>query len=201
MSAQFDLFGAPPTSPKVRRPPTPPAGQDRLLFAIYPEPEAVEAILRQGAALRAEHRLVGRPRPPQILHMTLRHVGDFVGPPPEVVETLLGALADFTAPAFEITLDQTMRFAGSRAFVLLAGATRNAGLIDFQQALCERLDAAGAGWRVGGAAFTPHVTLSYEDVAVAQPIDPIRWTVRDFVLTHSLIGQTRHDTMARFPLG
>jgi 2'-5' RNA ligase len=136
-----------------------------------------------------------------VLHVTLRHVGDVVGPPREMVEALTAALAEVELPAFEVTFDAVTRFVGSRAFVLLASEDANGGLIEFHKALCARLDGAGAGWRVGGGAFTPHLTLSYEDREVrVRPIEPLTWTAREFVLTHSLIGQTRHVSLARVPL-
>jgi 2'-5' RNA ligase len=33
-----------------------------------------------------------------------------------------------------------------------------------------------------------------------QPISPIRWWVREFVLVHSLLGRTHYNFLARFPL-
>jgi 2'-5' RNA ligase len=35
----------------------------------------------------------------------------------------------------------------------------------------------------------------------ARAVEPIRWTVREFVLVHSLLGQTRHVPLARWSLG
>lgn len=199
--AQFDLFGAPAVPAKRPKPPPFPQGRDRLLFALYPDPEAAQGIARQGAALRAALGLRGAARPTEVLHITLRHVGDLIGPPREMVERLLEALAGFEFEGFDVRLDSAMRFVGAGAFVLLASEEANRDLIDFRRVLCGRLDAAGAGWRVGGGAFTPHVTLSYEDREVpSRPIDPIVWRVREFVLVHSLLGQTRHTALARFPL-
>jgi 2'-5' RNA ligase len=46
--------------------------------------------------------------------------------------------------------------------------------------------------------FTPHVTLLYGDRAVDEsPVAPIRWTVNEFVLIHSLKGHT-HVARWRF---
>jgi 2'-5' RNA ligase len=46
--------------------------------------------------------------------------------------------------------------------------------------------------------FTPHVTLLYDRREVEElPIEPISWTVRDFVLVHSRQG---HLHLARWPL-
>jgi len=46
------------------------------------------------------------------------------------------------------------------------------------------------------------VTLLYDDVLVQErAVEPIRWTVSEFVLVHSLLGQTRHIPLARWSLG
>jgi 2'-5' RNA ligase len=55
------------------------------------------------------------------------------------------------------------------------------------------------GFRRGAITdFTPHVTLLYDRRNVEeQPIEPISWTVREFVLIHSMQG---HTHLARWPL-
>jgi 2'-5' RNA ligase len=66
---------------------------------------------------------------------------------------------------------------------------------------------ASALKRVGlGAAtqrdFRPHVTLTYDEVrAKPAAIDPVAWTVCDFVLVHSQLGKTAHHHLGRWPLG
>jgi RNA 2',3'-cyclic 3'-phosphodiesterase len=48
---------------------------------------------------------------------------------------------------------------------------------------------------------TPHVTLLYDKRVIdEQPIEPISWTVREFVLVRSLHGQSRHIDVARWQL-
>jgi 2'-5' RNA ligase len=49
--------------------------------------------------------------------------------------------------------------------------------------------------------FTPHVTLLWADRRVADyPVAPIGWSVREFVLTASLQGLSRHIDVARWQL-
>ena len=49
--------------------------------------------------------------------------------------------------------------------------------------------------------FVPHMTLLYDTRMVAErPIEPMRLTVRDFALVHSLVGQSRYIELARWPL-
>jgi 2'-5' RNA ligase len=49
--------------------------------------------------------------------------------------------------------------------------------------------------------FMPHVTLLYDRQTVdAQGITPVSWRVTEFVLVHSLLGQSRHIVLGRWPL-
>jgi 2'-5' RNA ligase len=42
--------------------------------------------------------------------------------------------------------------------------------------------------------------LRDEQLLPEQPIDPIVWTARKFVLVHSLLGRTTHHHLAHLPL-
>jgi RNA 2',3'-cyclic 3'-phosphodiesterase len=73
-------------------------------------------------------------------------------------------------------------------------------LMDFQRELGDAMKLA-ALHRWVAPAFTPHVTLAYDPQEVPlQAIEPIRWVVSEFVLVHSLIRQTRHIVLGRWPL-
>ena len=62
------------------------------------------------------------------------------------------------------------------------------------------LEMAGLGPRAPH--YTPHLTLLYGDRFVADhPVEPVGWTVHEFVLVHSLLGRSRYLLVARFPLG
>ena len=61
-----------------------------------------------------------------------------------------------------------------------------AGVTALQNALGNALAKAGLGARQSA----PHLTLLYDARRIdEQPIEPIDWTVREFVLVHSLLGQ------------
>jgi 2'-5' RNA ligase len=50
--------------------------------------------------------------------------------------------------------------------------------------------------------FNPHLTMLYDEQIVLEAgIPPLRWTVHDFVLVHSVNGEARHHHLARWPLG
>ena len=72
-------------------------------------------------------------------------------------------------------------------------------LIAFQRALGHAIQRRGWPRK---AAITPHVTMLYDERAVEDhAIEPVRWTVRDFVLVHSLRGQGQYNILGRWPLG
>jgi 2'-5' RNA ligase len=49
--------------------------------------------------------------------------------------------------------------------------------------------------------YTPHVTLLYGDHLVAdRRVATVSWPVYEFVLVHSLLGRSRYNVLARFPL-
>jgi 2'-5' RNA ligase len=52
--------------------------------------------------------------------------------------------------------------------------------------------------RLATTNFTPHVTLLYDARDVDEfPVEPIGWTVKEFVLIRSLNG---HEHLVRWPL-
>jgi 2'-5' RNA ligase len=94
---------------------------------------------------------------------------------------------------FEVSFDRTATFrsgSGNRALVLLGDETS-----DRLKSLGHTLRAAMADKGMGRRSpedFTPHVTLLYGERAVDEyPVAPIRWTVNEFVLIHSLQGHRR----------
>ncbi|MDP2449481.1 MAG: RNA 2',3'-cyclic phosphodiesterase [Polaromonas sp.] len=179
-----------------------PRPTDRLFFAIYPDAAAAAQIARLAQQLRAEHGLQGKPLKPERFHVTLHHLGDYAGLPQDLVAAACGAAASVAAAPFDVTFDRVASFTSAprnRPFVL-RGDDGLAPLAAFQQSLGEALKKTVLGrWAKPG--FTPHVTLLYDDRSVpAQAVTPVSWTAREFVLVHSLMGQTLHVPLARWPL-
>lgn len=179
----------------------PPAATDRLFFAIFPSASAAERIASLARRLRSEQGLKGRPLATDRFHVTLHHLGDHAGLPQDIVARAQTAAAAVVAAPFEVAFDRAASFRRPRncPFVL-RGAEGVVALTVFQQALGSKLKEAGlARWAEAG--FTPHLTLLYDDRCVdEQAIETIAWTAQEFVLVHSLIGQTRHVPLARWPL-
>jgi 2'-5' RNA ligase len=179
-----------------------PTPTDRLFFALFPDAEAAERIAQCARQLRAEHGLHGSPLKTERFHITLHHLGDYAGLPQGVVDMAGKAAAAVKSRPFSVTFDRAASFSSSprnRPFVL-RGDAGLAALMIFQQALGIEMTKAGLG-RWAKPAYTPHVTLLYDDRAVPeQAVESITWTAGEFVLVRSLIGQTRHVPLARWPL-
>ncbi|HVI59959.1 MAG TPA: 2'-5' RNA ligase family protein [Luteimonas sp.] len=176
---------------------------DRLFFAVFPDAAAAARIAALAASLRAAHGLHGRPVRADRLHVTLFHLGDYHGLPMDLVDEATQAAGKVAMSPFETGFDSASSFAGrprNRPFVLRGDEAGTAGIAGLHAALGERLKATRlAQWARPG--FVPHVTLLYDERTVeSQPIEPVAWTVREFVLVHSLIGRTEHRPLARWPL-
>jgi 2'-5' RNA ligase len=180
----------------------PPHPTDRLFFAAMPPSEVATQIAGLAGRLRESLGLKGRPRPTAHLHVTLHHLGDFAGLPQQRVEEACAAAGGVALDAFEARFGGVCSFAGrpgKHPFVLL-GADDAPGMAALHAALGARLAAAGLGRRE--RAFVPHVTLLYDARNLApQPVDPLGWTVREFVLVHSLLGRTEYRVLGRWTLG
>jgi 2'-5' RNA ligase len=176
---------------------------DRLYFAIFPDAAVAARMAQLAQSLRREHGLKGKAFDTRRLHVTLYYLGDYEGLPAQVVAAAIDAAATVMAPAFEIEFDRALSFgtrAANRPFVLGGGAGV-AALTAFQRTLAAALCQCGLG-ASAQPQYTPHVTLLYDDGLVAeQPVEALRWKVREFVLMHSLLGRITRLPLARWPLG
>lgn len=181
---------------------TPLRPTDRLFFAVFPDAAAASAVERLAQRLREAHGLRGRPLPSGRFHVTLHFLGDHAGLPADIVEAATRAAASVVARPFEVVFDRAASFNRRqfrKPFVLLGGEGV-AALGAFHRTLGEALVHVGLARRVE-ARFTPHLTLLYDDQAVPeQPVEPVRWTVSEFMLVHSLLGRTQHLPLGRWPL-
>jgi 2'-5' RNA ligase len=174
---------------------------DRLFFAVMPPPASARdaadraRVLREGLALR------GKPRPTEHLHVTLHHLGDFDGVPPQLVAAATAAAARVALAPFPVRFDRAGSFSGrpgAHPFVLL-GAADAPGLTRLHDELGTSLAAAGLARRE--RPFVPHLTLLYDARQLSpQPIDPLGWTAQEFVLVDSLLGRAEYRLLGRWPL-
>lgn len=141
--------------------------------------------------------------PVERLHVSLQHVGDFVGLPDTVVGQASRIAASVRRPTFTVAFNCVMSFRGrpgNQPFVL-RGDGGTIGLTMLQQALGEAMEKSGL--TRAAEHYAPHLTLMYGDRFVAeQPLKAeVKWAVREFVLVHSLLGRGAYRPLGRFPLG
>jgi RNA 2',3'-cyclic 3'-phosphodiesterase len=159
----------------------------RLFFAAVPDFDTAAKIHRLAGILKRAHRFRRELIAPEHLHVSLLFLGHWSE---QVARSACEAVAGVKMIPFEVSFDRTASFRGgpgNRPLVLLGGETS-----DRLKSLGHRLGAAIAEKGMGRRAvrdFTPHVTLLYGERAIEEyPIEPIRWTVNEFVLIHSLQG-------------
>jgi RNA 2',3'-cyclic 3'-phosphodiesterase len=176
--------------------------KDRIFFACLPDVETAARIHALAETLKRENGFKGTLILPEHLHVTLFHLGDWQAFPQQIVDVANKAAAEVASPSFDVTFPRVESFrnrTGIYPFVLSGEAASWSAL---RIALGAALKKNGLGGAVHAADdFKPHVTL-LRDSLRAKPArsEPISWAVRDFVLVHSLLGQTKHIHLGRWKL-
>ena len=167
-----------------------------LFLAAVPDAGTAERIHQLASGLKRAHRFDGRLIAPERLHISLFALGGL--PEGQHCFAWEAAMEVRTAP-FQVWFDRTTSFRGrpdNHPFVLI-GEQGLRGLQSFRQMFCAALTRRGMR-RLANTNFTPHVTLLYDARDVDEyPIEPIGWTVKEFVLIRSLNG---HEHLVRWPL-
>jgi 2'-5' RNA ligase len=175
--------------------------KERIFLACLPDAEACARIAALAARLKTQHGFTANLILPEHLHVTLFHLGDWQAMPHDVVRLAKDAAAQAHVAPFEVAFGRAESFrnrTGVFPFVLTGDVAQ---WRELNTTLASALKKVGLGAATQGA-FEPHVTLIYDEVRVKPAaIDPIAWTVRDFVLVHSQLGKTAHHHLDRWPLG
>ena len=176
--------------------------KDRLFWAILPDPGAAARADQVKDDQHRKHGLRGSLILKKHFHITLLHIADYVGVPQHIVALACEAAAGVVMPPFDVAFDCVMSFSGrpDNLPLVLRGGEGLAALMTFQQVLVRVMRKAGLR-HTAGSRFTPHMTLMYGDRRVAEePVKTVGWTVREFVLVHSLLGLREHVLLGRWPL-
>lgn len=202
----FERVPEPPQRPKGASQPTDQAKplkkfgglKDGLFLGIRLDAQAAYAARQAAWNLRNRHHLASWPRPTSILHVELRHLGDFNGIPGCLVDQVREAAASIEMHPFEVAFDRVMSFRDT--CVVLAGEDGVVGVRRLEHALSEALEAGRI--REPSRSFKPHITLMYDKTPIpTEPLrQPVRWEVEEFVLIHSLVSQSKHVVLKTFPL-
>lgn len=178
-------------------------GKDGLLFLLRLGPLARSQARDLAARVHSEHGLRGRLIKPQLLHVTLHPFGEFDADdwPLAIVDAAIAAGDSLDWRSFGVVFDRVMSFDRRMArepVVLVGDERRMAPLLAFQHALGEAMHKEGVGEYVRRF-LTPHVTLLYDERRLQkQEAEPIAWTVREFELVRSYVGETRHETLGKW---
>ena len=177
---------------------------DRLFFAILPDEAAGRRIAELARSLKSKYRFQGKPLLPNRFHVSLYHLGDYFGLPQDAIARAEEAASTITLLPFEVGCDRVISFAGRNPdperdnYPIVLRITE--GIVELtalRQGLAAAMQRAGIkshGNTPENTRFTPHVTLLYDRPhEISVPVDSIRWTVRELVLVHSLLGKTRYE--------
>lgn len=204
MPDQLNLFGGEGALPQAVRPeksrkPGEPRKRFKLFFAILPDAAVAADLSALGIRLDRQHGVRGDPMRADRLHITLHVVGEYDERPDEVIEMAKRVGNRVKAVPFEVVFDRAMTFnTASNPYVLRVSHDTDQRIRDFWLNL---------GMEIANVrpfrepSFTPHMTLSYKgNVTAEHPIEPVRWTAREFVLINSHVGKTYHEHVGRWPL-
>jgi 2'-5' RNA ligase len=168
----------------------------RLFLAAVPDADTARRIYRLAVALKRAHGFDGKIIEPERLHVSIFFLGEL---PEPAVRIACEAAAEIRTSPFDVLFDRSVTFRGkpgNQPFVL-TGDDGLERLKSFRRTL--GLAMASNGLRfLAKKDFTPHITLMYAEHDVEEhPIEPIGWTVNEFVLIHSMHG---HVHLGRWPL-
>ena len=171
-----------------------------VFFAIRPDAETALRIWLFAEALCRQYGLMGKLLARELLHVTLHYLGN--GLSQSKIDDACAAAASIAVPPFNVTFDRVANFGGRRGSrsVVLFGTDGVAALKEFRRTLGRGLLKAGIRPQ-SEKNFTPHMTVLHDRQGVEEhAIEPLTWTASEFRLARSLVGQSKHDILARWLL-
>lgn len=154
-----------------------------------------------GQDLRQRHGLKGALTPAARLHLSLNFVGSFRGPPTKAVMEKAASLADrVSAAPFLMSLNHVQSWRNDPHPLVLLGEDGVIGAQLLHSAIHKALVSGTMAPR-REPEFWPHMSL-LRDKALAPEefVEPITWTVKEFVLLDSVFGEGRHEVLGRWAL-
>ena len=190
MPEQFSFLDEPKTS------------TDRLFFAVLPDAATKQRAAKLTQELHREHGLSGKPVAADKLHVTLHFMGDHPGLPTAMIKSISSEAALIKVPVFTAKLDYSGSFAGrpDRNPLVLRGGDGVAGFVGLYKALTKAA-LIGKAKVVSAHTFTPHMTLFYGSRLADVQVEPLEWTVNEFVLLRSDLGLGKpYEVLGRWAL-
>lgn len=180
-----------------------PKKPERLFFGLFPDAATSRGVTEFGERFASAHRLPGKALRPERLHVSLHHVGDYK----RLRSKFVYAAQHAGRAVLQRPVEVAFRFIETFAPPPVASGAGQHPLVLRGEggALFELHAMLGAAMRKYGFkpadAFVPHMTLLYGPRAVPlQPIAPIQFVAREFLLIHSEVGLSRYTVLGRWPL-
>ncbi|OJF90544.1 2'-5' RNA ligase family protein [Pararhizobium antarcticum] len=176
--------------------------RSNLFLAVVPERDTACQAVEIGRHAAVEYDLSREVRPHRKMHVALNAIGAYTQLPDDVVSTVSQAMSAVRAMPFEISFDRIMSFqTGYAQPLVLTSAVRSEEMMDLHVQLAKEMWSAGLIFSYNPR-FKPHMTLLHDGATIAERelIEPVSWTVREFVLVHSLVGCNDHEYLGRWPL-
>jgi RNA 2',3'-cyclic 3'-phosphodiesterase len=195
-----DGFGPPANTSLASLPSDPNVGA--IFLAVQPPPSATACISKLAWHMREKRGLAGKPLRPRCFHVSLLPVGYHGRLRLGTLAAVIEAVSSVGMPRFRVGFDCVMSFRNKDKHPLvLRGDDGVSGLILLREKLvAATLDIPGVSPNARNG-FTPHLTLLYDEQQVREePVEEIGWTVNEFVLIHSIYGQSEHRVLKRWPL-
>lgn len=147
----------------------------------------------------------GKLRPAHVWHVTLQDLGEEDNISEQVLEAVAAACEELAriAYAFKVTFSSAnsdvvkTRPGEPQSLVLAGDQDQVLELQRFNRALGKRLKSHRVSAKQENR---PHITLLYGSPDLQEPIEPVSWTVSEFVLIRSHLGLTKHETLGRWTL-
>jgi RNA 2',3'-cyclic 3'-phosphodiesterase len=173
-----------------------------LFFAILPDQVTAKTLEGFASTTKRQYHFTQNIIPAERLHISLHAVEECVTEISfDQLEKLKQVASQVRADPFPVTFDRALSFrrnSPKQPFVITGGAGLD-GLREFRSMLGETVGPYLA--TSARNSFTPHVTLCYDEKSVpSHPIPPMSWTVRDFALVLSHVGQSRYEFLGRWAL-
>jgi len=151
--------------------------------------------------LHDKHRLKGMPLRARCFHVSLLGIGHRGQLSRETMAVISAAAAFLSISPFRVCFDRAVSFRGvAKRPLVLVGDDGVEGIRILRRELVTALHEIGFSTR-GKSELTPHMTLLYDKQDVGeQAVEEIGWTVREFVLLHSLRGHGQHVVLGHWAL-
>jgi 2'-5' RNA ligase len=173
---------------------------DRVFFTVFLGGMAKALVEKIGNYIKSLYGISAQLRPLDHLHVSLQHVGDFPRLKSKYIWAACRAAEAVSGKPFTVSLDRALSFTARRPgkYPCVLCGDGNAATFELHQRLAVAMRKNGLK---AGFEFTPHMTLFYAPISVPVcPIEPVSFEVDEFFLIHSKLGQTKYETLGRWPL-